>query len=104
MTLIAQMIVAALLFAVGGLFMKLSDGATRTGYTLLFCALFLAGAVLQASAMRRADLGVVYIAVLGLEAAIAFGISVLIFGESASPGRVVAVLVIIAGVVMLRRT
>src|SRR3954470_17509995 len=37
---------AALLFAIGGLFMKLSDGGTRLWPTLAFCVLFLAGAFL----------------------------------------------------------
>lgn len=93
---------AALLFAVGGLFMKLSNGATRPGPTIIFCALFLAGALLQARAMNREGLGVVYIAVLGLEAALAFAISLGYFRESYSAARLVGVALIVAGVALLR--
>jgi multidrug transporter EmrE-like cation transporter len=97
------LVLAALCFAAGGLFMKLSAGVTRLLPTLAFSALFLAGALLQAYAMRRADLGVVYIAVLGLEAVLAFGLSIAVFHESSSALRILAVALIVVGVVLLRR-
>ena len=40
----AMVVVAAVLFTVGGIFMKLSDGLTRVGPTLVDFALFVAGA------------------------------------------------------------
>ncbi|HEX8821850.1 MAG TPA: SMR family transporter [Archangium sp.] len=95
---------ASLCFAVGGTFMKLSEGVTRPLPTLAFLVLFLLGALLQAFAMRRADLGVAYIAVLGLEAALTLVFSVTLFREGLSPARVLAVALILAGVVLLRRT
>lgn len=95
---------AAVCFAVGGVFMKLSEGSSRPLPTVAFLGLFLLGAVLQALALRRADLGVIYIAVLGLEAALTLVFSVALFREALSVSRVVAVLLIIAGVVLLRRS
>lgn len=97
------MVLASVCFAVGGIFMKQSDGVTRPLPSVAFLVLFLAGALLQAWALRRADLGVVYIAVLGLEAALALVFSVVLFHESLSVARVTAVLLIVAGVVLLRR-
>jgi len=98
-----QMVLASACFAVGGIFMKLSDGVSRPLPSAAFLLLFLLGAVLQSVALRRADLGVVYIAVLGLEAALTLVFSVLLFRESLSFARVLAVLLIVAGVLLLRR-
>lgn len=95
---------AAVSFSVGGVFMKLSEGMSRPLPSAAFLGLFVLGAVLQALALRRTDLGVVYIAVLGLEAALTLVFSVLLFREALSVARVVAVLLIVAGVVLLRRS
>jgi len=84
--------------------MKLSEGVSRLLPTLTFLLLFIVGALLQAFAMRRADLGVAYIAVLGFEAALTSVFSVAIFHEHWSGMRVIAVLLILCGVVLLRRT
>jgi multidrug transporter EmrE-like cation transporter len=64
-------VTAAIFFAVGGIFMKLSDGLTRLGPTLVVFALFVAGASLQTIAMQREDLAVTYLIVVGLEAILA---------------------------------
>ena len=53
--------------------------------------------------MRRADLGPAYIAVLGLEAGLTFLFSAFVLRESYSPGRLLAVVLIVTGVVLLRR-
>jgi len=95
---------AAVAFSLGGVFMKLSEGASRPLHTAAFLGLFVLGAVLQALALRRTDLGVVYIAVLGLEAAMTLVFSVALFREALSVSRVVAVLLIVTGVVLLRRS
>ncbi|HEX4749194.1 MAG TPA: SMR family transporter [Bryobacteraceae bacterium] len=98
------LIAASLLFATGGLFMKLSLGLTRLTPSLLVFVLFCAGASCQAIAMRRADMGVAYVLVLGLEAVAAFLISIFALNESAAPARVIAVLLIVSGIVLLERT
>jgi multidrug transporter EmrE-like cation transporter len=98
------LVAASLLFAFGGLFMKLSFGLTRLGPSALVFAFFCAGAACQAIAMRRADMGVAYVSVLGLEAVAAFAISVFALHESAAPLRIVAVLLIVSGMLLLERT
>jgi multidrug transporter EmrE-like cation transporter len=99
---LALLLLAALCFAAGGVFMKTSAGVSRLLPTIAFLLLFLAGALLQARAMRRLDMGVVYVAVLGLEAILAMGFSVLLLGERLSLFRLVAVVLIVAGVALLR--
>jgi multidrug transporter EmrE-like cation transporter len=95
-------ILAALFFTVGGVFMKLSDGLTRFWPTVIVFALFLIGAALQALAMKREDLAVTYLLVVGLESVLAFLFGVLVFSESCTPVRIAGVLLITGGIVSLR--
>ena len=71
--------------------------------TAAFLFLFIIGALLQARAMLRADMSVVYTAVLGLEAVAAVLFSVALLHEAFSWRRGFAVAIIVAGVMMLRR-
>jgi small multidrug resistance pump/quaternary ammonium compound-resistance protein SugE len=100
----AELVIASGCYATGGLFMKYSQGMTRPLPVLAFTLLFLAGASLQALGMRHADLAMAYILVLGLEAAIAGVFSIFILHESMSLARALAILIILAGVIMLGRT
>lgn len=95
---------AAVLYAVGGLFMKQSDGVTRLLPTVAFVGLFVAGAVLQAVGMRRADMGVSYVLVLGCEAVTAVLLSIAVLNETYSASRVAAIAVVVAGIAWLRST
>jgi multidrug transporter EmrE-like cation transporter len=98
------LIFAAFCFAIGGLFMKSSAGATRLNPTVAFISVFIIGAVLQARAMKRSDMGVVYLAVLGLEAILALSISAMVLQEKLSWQRLIAACLIVLGVVLLRRS
>jgi multidrug transporter EmrE-like cation transporter len=98
----AMVIMAAIFFTVGGIFMKLSDGLTRAGPTFVVFALFVAGASLQTIAMKREDLAVTYLIVVGLESILAFLFGVLLFDESCSKARVLSVALIAGGIVSLR--
>jgi multidrug transporter EmrE-like cation transporter len=95
-------ILAALFFTVGGIFMKLSDGLTKFWPTMIVFALFVTGAALQTLAMKREDLAVTYLVVVGLEAMLAFLFGVLVFSESCSPVRIAGVLLIALGIISLR--
>ena len=75
---------AALAFTAGGVCMKASAGMSRPVPAALLYLFFAAGATFQALAMRRADLGVAYLFVLGLEAVFAFACGLLFFAETAS--------------------
>jgi multidrug transporter EmrE-like cation transporter len=96
-------VAAAVAFALGGVCMKYSEGLTRPVPTALLFILFCAGAAAQTLAMRQSEMGSTYILVLGLESILAFVLGVLIFSESAAPIRILAVLLVTAGIVLLRR-
>ena len=96
-------IAAALLFAVGGLFMKYSNGMTRFPPAATVLLLFCCGAACQGVAMKRSDMGPVYILVLGLEAVTAFLLSIVFLGERATLVRVFAIVLIVAGIALLER-
>ena len=93
---------AALAFSAGGLFMKLSAGVTRPAPTVAFIVLFVGGAVVQALAMRRSDLGVSYVFVLGLEAIATVLLSVWMLNETYSPQRIAAITLVVIGIAWLR--
>ncbi|MFL6415970.1 MAG: SMR family transporter [Bryobacteraceae bacterium] len=97
------LVFAALLFAFGGLAMKTSAGLTRLGPSLVVFALFCAGAACQAVGMRRAEMGVTYILVLGLEALSAFALSWLVLGERVTISKTGALLLIVGGIALLNR-
>src|ERR687885_8967 len=97
------LVLAALLFAFGGLSMKFSQGLTRVLPSVAVFALFSGGAACQALAMRRTEMGVSYLFVLGLEAVVAFGLSFLVLGERATIGKACALLLILGGIALLDR-
>src|SRR5215213_7400444 len=88
------LILAALAFTAGGVCMKYSDGLTRLGPSILTGVLFLGGAACQAVAMRREEMSVVYVFVLGLESVLAFIFGAMIFGDAVTAVRITAVALI----------
>lgn len=84
--------------------MKYSQGLTQAGPSIAVFVLFCLGAACQAVAMKRAEMGVAYIFVLGLEAILAFLLSVLMLGERASLSRVCAIALIVGGIALLERS
>ena len=97
------LVLAALLFAFGGIFMKSSDGLTRLWDSLAVFLFFSAGAACQAIAMKRAQMGTVYVFVLGLEAVVAFLLGIVVLHERATWPKLAAVLLIVSGIALLER-
>lgn len=95
--------IAALLFSFGGLAMKASAGLTHTASSVAVFVLFCAGAACQALGMRRTEMGVAYISVLGLEALTAFALSSLVLGEKVTVPKIGALLLIVGGIALLER-
>ena len=93
---------AALSFAVGGIFMKHADGLRHASASVVFLLLFGAGAAVQSQAMRGAELGPTYIVVLGLEAALALAFGTFLFAEPITFHKAGAVLLIVSGIAWLR--
>jgi len=102
MTPMLLAILAALSFTSGGVFMKYADGARHAVPVVAYITVFGIGAVLQSQAMRGTGLGATYILVLGLEAALAFGLGVVLFDEAATWRKLAAVTLIVAGIALLR--
>ena len=98
------MIVAALLFAVGGLFMKASDGLTRLTPSAAVFLFFCAGAARQSVAMKRGEMSAIYVAVLGLEAMAAFSLGTVFLGEKTSFIKLCALILIVSGITLLERS
>jgi multidrug transporter EmrE-like cation transporter len=84
-------------------FMKNSVGLTRLWPTVVTGLLFLAGAAFQGLAMRKEDMSVAYIFVLGLESVLAFFFGAHFFGESITATRLGAVALITLGIVLLHQ-
>jgi small multidrug resistance pump len=92
---------AAFSYALGGVCMKSSAGMSRLGPTLLFYVLFGAGATQEALAMRKTELGVTYLTVVGMEAAVALGCGWWFFAEGCSWWKGVGVAAILVGIFLL---
>ena len=99
----ALLIAASVLFACGGLCMKYSQGLTKLNFSIGVFALFFTGAAFQAIAMKRAEMGVIYLFVLGLEALTAFALSIVVAGERVTISKIAALLLIISGIALLDR-
>ncbi len=97
------MILAALLFAVGGLFMKASAGLTRLAPSAAVFLLFCAGAACQSVAMKRREMSSLYVAVLGLEAVAAFALGITVLNEKTSWTKLCALVLIVSGIALLER-
>ncbi len=94
-------ILAALAYTIGGVFMKKSDGLKHLTPAMLVFLFFFAGAGLQSIAMRKADLGVTYLFVLGLESVLAVAFGALLFQEGISWWKLSGVALIVAGIFFL---
>jgi len=93
---------AAVCFTVGGVFMKRAEGLEHAQPTALFLVLFGVGAALLSQSMRGAELATTYIIVLGLEAAFALAMGVVVFAEPLTLAKLAAIALIVAGIGLLR--
>jgi small multidrug resistance pump/quaternary ammonium compound-resistance protein SugE len=98
---IVWVLAAAIFFTAGGVSMKASAGMTRATPTILLFLFFAVGATFQALALRRAELGVAYLVVLGLEAVLAVVLGAVIFSERLSALKCTGVLTVVLGLVLL---
>ena len=95
-------VLSAVCFTTGGVFMKHSDGLTKLIPTLAVFALFIVGAAFNILLMKREDLGVAYVFVLGLEAVLAFLLGIVLFKEPILLPRVIGVVLIVIGILCLK--
>lgn len=96
------LVAAGLLEVVWAVSMKQSEGFTRPGPTLLMVVTMLGSFGLLALAMRTLPLGTAYAIWTGIGAVGAFAAGVVALGEAASPPRLLAALLIVAGMVLMK--
>lgn len=94
--------IAGVLEIVWAFSMKKSAGFTLITPTVITFAAALASFVLLSISMRSLPLGTAYTVWTGIGAVGAFAFGVAILGEAATPGRLIAATLIIAGIVMMK--
>ena len=94
--------VAGLLEVVWSYFMKLSNGFTRPGPSVVTIAAMFVSFTLLSYAMKSLPLGTAYTIWTGIGAVGAFGVGVLVLHEPASALRILAACLVIGGLVLFR--
>lgn len=96
------LIVAGLFEVVWAYFMKQSNGFTRLWPTVItFLTMFVSFGLLSVS-MKTLPLGTAYAVWTGIGALGAFIVGIVALGESASPMRLAAAVLIVAGLAMMK--
>lgn len=96
------LIVAIILEVCGTTAMKLSDGLTRIGPTVLVVLFYSASFVCLATALRRLDVGVAYAIWSGAGTAAVAIIGWSWFGEALGAVKLVSLCLVVAGVIGLK--
>jgi quaternary ammonium compound-resistance protein SugE len=97
-----MLFVAGLLEVVWAYSMKLSEGFTKPGASIVTVIAMLASFSLLAAAMKTLPLGTAYTVWTGIGAAGAFVLGVVYLNESASVTRIIAALLIVGGIVLMK--
>lgn len=98
----AVLFVAGILEVVWAYYMKLSDGFSRPGPTVVtFVAMFFSFGLL-AYAMRSLPLGTSYTVWTGIGAVGAFVVGIVVLGEAVTFARMLAATLIVAGLVLMK--
>lgn len=96
------LVIAGLLEVVWAASMKQSDGFTRLWPSLVTLMAMIASFALLAAAMRSLPLGTAYMIWTGIGAVGAFIIGITMLGESISPMRIAAAVLIVSGIVLMK--
>lgn len=94
--------IAGLLEVVWAYFMKQSHGFTKLVPSVVTIVTMIASFALLSLSMRSLPLGTAYMFWTGIGAVGAFLVGVLVLGEAASTMRMVAAVLIVAGLAMMR--
>ena len=96
------LIIAGLLEVVWAYTMKLSDGFTRMGYASIAIAAMIASFWLLSMAMKSLPLGTAYTIWTGIGAVGAFVVGICVLGETVSPLRIFAAVLIVSGLLLMK--
>jgi quaternary ammonium compound-resistance protein SugE len=98
----ALLLIAGLLEIVWAFTMKLSQGFTRPGASVVTLLAMLASFGLLSASMKTLPLGTAYTVWTGIGAIGAFVLGIVVLGESANPARVLAAVLIVSGLVLMK--
>lgn len=96
--------VAGILEIIWAAAMKHSEGFTRLGPSIVSLAAMVASVVLLSISMKTLPLGTAYSIWTGIGAAGAFLFGIVMLGEQASVGRILAAALIVSGIVLMKLT
>ena len=96
------LLVAGLLEIVWAFTMKLSQGFTRPGPSVVTLLAMLASFGLLSASMRTLPLGTAYTVWTGIGAVGAFVVGLVVLGESVNAARVLAAVLIVAGLTLMK--
>lgn len=96
------LVVAGLLEVVWAFTMKQSDGFTRVVPTGITIVTMIASFALLSMAMRSLPLGTAYAIWTGIGAVGAFIVGIVVLGEQATPMRIAAAVLIVAGLGLMK--
>ncbi|MGH9162187.1 MAG: DMT family transporter [Vicinamibacteraceae bacterium] len=96
------LLVAGLLEVVWAYTMKLSQGFTRPGASVITLVAMIASFGMLSVSMRTLPLGTAYTVWTGIGAVGAFALGIAALGEPANIARVVAAVLIVAGIVLMK--
>lgn len=100
----AYLLLAGILEIVWATAMKLSDGFSRPVASAVTLLASIGSFLLLAFAMRSLPLGTAYTVWTGIGAIGAFVIGIVCLGESATPVRIIAAILIMIGIVLMKST
>ena len=96
------LLIAGLFEIVWAYFMKQSEGFTRLWPSLATIGFMIVSFVLLSQAMKSLPMGTAYVIWTGIGAVGAFVVGVVLLGESLTLWRVLAALLVVAGLVIFR--
>ena len=96
------LVLAGMFEVVWAFAMKQSDGFTRPGPTIVTITAMIASFALLSLSMKSLPLGTAYTIWTGIGAVGAFLVGIAMLGEAASAMRIVAALLIVAGLVLMK--
>ena len=96
------LVAAGVLEVVWAYTMKLSEGFTQWGYSVVTVITMMASFGLLSVAMKSLALGTAYTIWTGIGAVGAFVLGIMVLGEAASPLRILAAVLIVVGLVLMK--
>lgn len=97
-----MLFIAGLLEVVWAFYMKQSEGFTRLTPSIITLVAMIISFGLLSLSMRSLPLGTAYVIWTGIGAVGAFLLGIVVLGESTSPARILAAVLIVSGLILMQ--